>query len=71
MFLAYAVLIYQHNSHSKIKKKMILRSIEAGQFSHKAGVRQNPAGIMPKVNKYCATCTCEYEQWEIDLSDGD
>ena len=44
---------------------MILRPIEAGQFSHKAGVRQNPVGIIPKVNKCCA----EYEQWEIDLSD--
>ena len=68
VFLAYAllsVIIYQHNSHSKVNKKVVLRPIEAGQFSHEVGVRQNPVGIILKVNN----CSTECEQWEIDLSD--
>ena len=82
MLLAYAlvsVIIFQHNSHRKINTKVVLRPIEAGQFSHDQGlrpieagqfshdqgVRQNPVGIISKVNE----CSIECDQCEIDLSD--
>ena len=68
MFLAYAllsVIIYQHNSHSKVNNKVVLRPNEAEQFSDDLRVRQNAIGIIPKLNK----CFSECELWEIDLSD--
>ena len=65
--LLISVIIFQYNSHSKINKKVVLRPIEAKQSSHELGVRQNPVGIIPTVNK----CSTECEQWEIDLPQRD
>lgn len=68
VFLAYAllsVIIHQHNSHTKIKQKVVLRPIEAGPFTPETGERPTPVGIVLKMHKYAT----EYEQCEIDLSD--
>ena len=68
VFLAHAllsVIIYRHNSQLKTKHKVILRPIEASEFTHEPKLLQDVVGIVPEKR----TFSTEDEQWEIDLSD--
>ena len=68
VFLAYAllsVIIYHHNSQHKTKHKVVLRPIEASEFTYEPKLPQDVLGIVPEKR----TCSTEDEQWEIALSD--